>query len=40
MVCREMGDWLGAGDSPYWDDAVWGVCHTQCMLYLVLVVNS
>jgi len=43
MVCREMRDWLGAGDSRYWDDAARGVCSTQCMLYsvnAVLGVNS
>jgi len=43
MVCREMRDWLGAGDSQCWDDAVCGVCSTQCMLYsvyAVLGVNS
>ena len=38
MVCREMRDWLGVGDSPSWDDAVRGVCSTQCMLYLVFAV--
>jgi len=43
MVCREMGQWLGAGDSQSWDDAVRGVCITQGMLYsvyAVLCVNS
>jgi hypothetical protein len=35
MVCQEMRDWLGAGDSRSWDDAVCGVCSTQCMLYSV-----
>jgi len=35
MVCREMRDWLGAGDSRSWDDAVRGVCSTQCMQYSV-----
>ena len=38
MVCREMRDWLGEGDSRSWDDAVCGVCNTQCMLYLVYAV--
>jgi len=36
-------DWLGAGDSRSWDDAVPGVCSTRCMLYSVyaiLGVNS
>ena len=43
MVCGEMRDWLGAGASRSWDDAVCGVRSTQCMLYLVdavLGVNS
>jgi len=43
MVCREMRDWLGAGDSRSWDDAVRGVCSTRCMqyaVYAVLGVNS
>ena len=43
MVCREMRDWLGAGGSQSWDDAVCGVCSTQCMqysVYAVLRVNS
>ena len=35
MICRGMRDWLGAGDGRSWDDAVHGVCSTQCMLYLV-----
>jgi len=39
MVCREMRDWLGAGDSLSWDDAVRGVCCAQCMLYLVLTLD-
>jgi len=38
MVCREMRDWLGAGDSQSWDDAVRGVCSTRCMLYSVYAV--
>ena len=38
MVCREMRDWLGAGDSQSWDDAVCGVCCTQCMLYSVYAI--
>jgi len=33
MVCREMRDWLGAGDGRSWDVAVRAVCSTQCMLY-------
>jgi len=33
MLCRAMRDWLGAGDSRSWDDAVRGVCSGQCMLY-------
>jgi len=43
LVCGEMRDWLGAGDSQSWDDEVLGLCYTQCMLYLgyaVLGVNS
>jgi hypothetical protein len=40
MVCREMRDWLGAGDSQSWDDAVRSVCCTQCMLYSVYAVLS
>jgi hypothetical protein len=32
VICREMGDWLGGGDSRSLDDAVRGVCSTQCML--------
>jgi len=35
MVCSEMRDWLGAGDSRSWDDAVRSVSSTQCMLYSV-----
>jgi len=38
MVCREMRDWLGVGDSRSWDEAVHGVCSTHCMLYLVYAV--
>ena len=38
MVCQEMGAWLGAGDSRSWDDAVCGVCSTQCMWYSVYAV--
>jgi len=38
MVCREMRDWVGAGDSGSWDNAVCGVCSTQCMLYSVYAV--
>ena len=37
-VCREMRDWLGAGDSRSWEDAVLGVCCTWCMLYPVYAV--
>ena len=33
MISREMTGWLGAEDSRYWDDAVRGVCSSQCMLY-------
>jgi len=39
MVCQEMRDWLGAGDSRCWHDAVRGVCSTHCMLYLVLTLD-
>jgi len=35
MVCREMRDWLGAGDIRSWDDAVCGESSTWCMLYTV-----
>ena len=38
MVCRVMRDWLGAGDSRSWDDAVCGSWSTQCMLYSVYAV--
>jgi len=38
MVCREIRDWLGAGDSRSYDGAVRSVCSTQCMLYSVYVV--
>jgi len=38
MVCREMRDWLGAGDRQCWDDTVPGVCSTQCILYSVYAV--
>jgi len=38
MVCSEMRDWLGAGDSRSWDDAVLGVYSTWCMLYSVYAV--
>jgi hypothetical protein len=34
-VCREMGDWLGAGDSRSWNDAVLGVCLTWCKLMII-----
>jgi len=33
MVCREMRDWRGAGDSRSCDDAVRRECSTQWMLY-------
>jgi len=39
MVCREMRDWLGAGDSQSLDDAVYSVCSTRCMLYSVLTLD-
>jgi len=39
MVCHEMRDWLRVGASPFWDDAVRGVCCTQCMLYSVLTLD-
>jgi len=39
MVGREMSDWLGAGDSRSWDDAVHGVCSTLCILYSVLTLD-
>jgi len=35
MVCPEMGDWLGVGDSRSWNDAVRSVCGTQYMLYML-----
>jgi hypothetical protein len=38
MVCSEKRDWLGAGDSRSWDDAVCSVRGTQCMLYSVYTV--
>jgi len=38
MVCQEIRDWLGAGDSGFWDDAVHGVCSTQCIPYSVYAV--
>ena len=43
MVCQEIRDWLGAGDSGSLDDAVLRVCRTRCILYsvyAVLGVNS
>jgi len=40
MVHREMGDWLGAGDSKSWVDEVRRVCSTQYMLYTVYGVLS
>jgi len=42
-IRQEMRDWLGAGASRSWDDAVLGLCSTLCMLYSVyaiLGVNS
>jgi len=36
----EQRDWLGMEDSRSLEDAVLGVCSTQCMLYLVYVVLS
>jgi len=33
-----MRDWRGAGVSRFWDDAVCGVCSTQCMQYSVYAV--
>jgi len=38
MVYRAMRNWLRAGDSRSWDDAVHGVYSTQCMMYLVCAV--
>jgi len=38
MVHQEMKDWLGVGDSQFWDDAVRGICSTQCILYSVYAV--
>jgi len=38
MVCREIRDSLGAGDSRSWDDAVCSVCSTRCMQYAVSAV--
>jgi len=35
MVCHEMRDWLGAGDSRSRDDVVCGECSTEWMLYLM-----
>jgi hypothetical protein len=40
MVSREMRDWLGAGDSRCWDDAVRGVCSTRSMQFAVYAVLS
>jgi len=40
MVCREMRDSLGVGDSQFWNDAVLGVCCTQSMLYSVLTLDD
>jgi len=33
MVCRELRDWLGPGDSRFWNDAVHSQCCSQCILY-------
>jgi len=38
MVCQEIKDRLGAGDSRSWDDIVCCVRSTQCMLYLAYTV--
>ena len=38
MVCQEMRNWLGVGDSWCWDDALHGVCRSQDMLYSVYAV--
>jgi len=38
VVCQQMRDCLGAGDSRSWDDAVRGECSTQCMPYTVYAV--
>jgi hypothetical protein len=32
MVCKDIRDWLGAGDCRSCDNAVYGVCSTQWML--------
>jgi len=40
MVCWELRDWLGAGDSQSWNDTVFSVCCTQCKLYLVYAALS
>jgi len=39
MVCQGMRDWLGAGDSRSWDNAVHGVRSRQCMLYSLLTLD-
>jgi len=38
MVCREMRDWLVAGDRLCWDDAVPDVCSARWMLDSVLTI--
>jgi hypothetical protein len=38
MICREMRDWLRAGDSRCWDDAVRRAYSMQGVLYSVYVV--
>jgi len=38
MLQWELEDWLGAGDSRSWDNAVCGVCSTQSKQYSVYAV--
>jgi hypothetical protein len=40
MVCTEIIDWLGAGNSSAWDDVVRGECCPRCILYLVYAIHS
>ena len=40
MVCQEMRDWLEAGDSRSWDNAVRGVFTTQYGQYSAYAVLS
>jgi hypothetical protein len=40
MVCQQMRDSLGAGESRCLDDAVCSVCSSQCMLYSVNAVHG